>query len=78
VLAQTASRQAMRPLPEREKQAEEHARQAMSLLERARRAGYFATQEGIEHLKKDADLDFLRDRDDFRQLLSRLKEKKQS
>jgi serine/threonine-protein kinase len=61
-----------RPLPEREKWAEQAARTALELLERARRAGRFGTRQKIEALKKDEDLDFLRGRDDFRQFLSRL------
>jgi serine/threonine-protein kinase len=72
VSAQVAAREAGRPLAERDKRSEQYARAAVALLERARQAGYFADRQGAQWLKKDAELDFLRPRDDFRQLLSRV------
>jgi tetratricopeptide (TPR) repeat protein len=54
------------PLPVRDRQAEAHARAALDLLERARRAGYFGTAERRRHLDRDDDLLVLRPRDDYR------------
>jgi serine/threonine-protein kinase len=61
-----------RPLPEREKDAEMLARQAVALLERAREAGWFKEWKNIAEVKKRADLEFLRGRDDFQLWLRRL------
>jgi serine/threonine-protein kinase len=68
----TASRDVSRPLPEREKNAEAWARQALALLERACQGGYFKNPKVFAQLKKDTDLDFLRSRDDFRNWLKQL------
>jgi serine/threonine-protein kinase len=64
------------PLPVREKRAEGYARAALTLLERARRAGYFRAAQAIEKLKKDEALAYLRDRDDFRLFLSAVEQKR--
>jgi serine/threonine-protein kinase len=63
---------ATRPLAQREKQAEQHARIAVGLLQVAQRAGFFRARPTRDKLKKDGDLDYLRRRDDFRQLVSRV------
>ncbi len=70
--AQAAARDASRPLPERDRRADRYAREALALLERARLAGQLTHPATLDTLKKDADLAFLRPRDDFRQFLSRL------
>src|SRR5262249_7644974 len=63
--AAAAGRDAARPLPLRERHAEERARAAVALLGRAARAGYFRDAANVTHMGKDADLDFLRGRADF-------------
>jgi tetratricopeptide (TPR) repeat protein len=45
---------------------------AIALLGQARAAGYFKDAAGIDQLKKDGDLEALRGRDDYRQLLQEL------
>jgi hypothetical protein len=70
--AASAVRDPARPLPERDRQAEVWSRQALALLERVRRAGYFKEPLNVQHLKKDRDFDFLRDRADFRKWLAGL------
>ena len=61
-----------RPLPEREHQAERHARNAVVWLENARKEGYFARRsfapQGMHWWA-------LRHRDDYKQLLGRIKKK---
>ena len=57
---------------QREKLSEEYALEAVQLLERAHKVAYFKGSDRIEHLKKDPDLDLLRDRDDFRTLLEEI------
>jgi tetratricopeptide (TPR) repeat protein len=54
------------------KLGETYARRAVALLRRALARGY----KDIEHLKKDSDLDALRSRDDFQQLLTDLEAKR--
>src|SRR5262249_34226807 len=51
---------------------ESYAAAAIALLVRAWGAGYFRDAADIDHLKKDSDLDALRDREDYRQLLKEL------
>ena len=50
--------------------AEDYAIQAINLLKRAHVAGHFKAAANVEHMKKDADLDSLRIRADFKNLLS--------
>jgi serine/threonine-protein kinase len=64
--ASAASRDAARPLPEREKYAEAWSRQAVSLLRSAAAAGFFRDAASRARLGKDSDLDSLRGRDDYR------------
>jgi tetratricopeptide (TPR) repeat protein len=64
VAAATAAR-GSRPLPQREKDAEMFARQAVALLDRARQEGWFKEAKNVEEVKKDPSLNFLRARDDF-------------
>ncbi len=70
--ATAVARDASRPLPERDKQAEVWSRQAVELLQRAAKAGFFRDPANRTHLDKDADLAFLRDRDDFRAFVQTL------
>jgi serine/threonine-protein kinase len=77
VSARAAARDVARPLAEREQRAEQYARAALALLERARGLGYFKTRPAVERPGQDADLASLRDRDDFRLLLSRIAGKSQ-
>jgi tetratricopeptide (TPR) repeat protein len=68
-----ARRDPLRPLPEREKNAEVWARQAVELLRRADRAGFFKAAKNVAHLDRDRDLAFLRDRDDYRRFRAALR-----
>jgi serine/threonine-protein kinase len=70
--AATAAQNAERPLPEREKDAETFARQAIAVLERVRVAGGFKDAKSVAEVKSDSSLEFLRSRDDFQQWLKRL------
>jgi serine/threonine-protein kinase len=70
--AAAGARDATRPLPARDKDAGSWAREAVGLLERARRAGFFKNPSAVARMRKDSDLDFLRSRDDFRAWLKRL------
>jgi tetratricopeptide (TPR) repeat protein len=70
--AAAAARDESRPLPQRQKDAESWAVEAVRLLRQAERVGFFKHRPYVLHLKKDSDLDFLRSRDDFRQWLKRL------
>jgi serine/threonine-protein kinase len=70
--AAAVSRDPRCPLPQREKCAEVWSHQALDLLRRAQRAGFFEQSRWIEHMKKDSDLDFLRSRDDFQRWLESL------
>jgi serine/threonine-protein kinase len=71
--AASDARDATRPLPEREKRAEAHARQAIASLERAASAGHFRDARNVATLDGDEDLAFLRDRDDFKRFRASLK-----
>jgi eukaryotic-like serine/threonine-protein kinase len=51
---------------------ESYAARAFALLGRARSAGYFKDATGIDQLRKDGDLDALRGRDEYRQMLQEL------
>ena len=51
---------------------EQYAQRAVALLRRAIQAGY----KDIPHIQSDNDLDGLRDREDFKKLMSELKEQK--
>jgi serine/threonine-protein kinase len=61
-----------RPLAEREKRARQYASAAFALVERARRSGFFKDPKAIVHMKKDSDLELLRQSEDFRLWLKRL------
>ena len=52
--------------------AKDDADRAMELLAKAVQAGY----KDVAHMKKDTDLDPLRDRDDFKKLIAELEAKK--
>jgi tetratricopeptide (TPR) repeat protein len=59
-----------RPLPVGERLAEEHARRAVGLLKEAAAAGHFRDRRNRADLERNADLDALRGRADFRALLA--------
>jgi tetratricopeptide (TPR) repeat protein len=67
------ARDASRPLPIREKRAEDYARAAVALLQRAASAGFFRTAANVAHLDKDSDLAFLRGRADYKTFRAGLK-----
>jgi hypothetical protein len=58
--------------------AEQYARRAVDLLRQAQLAGYFDNPASVHRLKKDADLEPLRSRDDFVKLVAELEEKRKS
>ena len=60
--------------PDAAKIAKEEADKAMTWLTKAVAAGW----KDAEHLKKDADLDFLRDREDFKKLVADLEKRAKS
>jgi eukaryotic-like serine/threonine-protein kinase len=70
--ARSAAGDAARPLPEREKNAERWARQAVDLLRQSHRGGFFRAREAIHAARESRDLDFLRTRDDFKAWLAGL------
>jgi tetratricopeptide (TPR) repeat protein len=76
VCAAGLGRDPARPLPERQKRAEELARRAMQFLHQARQVGYLNDPANVDHLKADNDLVFLRDRSDFKALVAELEKKK--
>ena len=53
--------------------AEELAREAVNLLKKAQAAGFLAATRNVEHVKRDTDLEPLREREDFRKFLESLK-----
>jgi tetratricopeptide (TPR) repeat protein len=57
------------------KLADRSAARAIGLLRQAQAKGYFKETAKIEHMKKDTDLDPLRQRDDFKKLLADLEAK---
>jgi serine/threonine-protein kinase len=71
--ASAAGKDSRRPLPEREKRAEQYARAAVALLRRAATAGYFRDPKMIDHLDSDNDLLILRSRADYRVFRNTLK-----
>ena len=54
--------------------ADKHAARAVALLVEDRTLGYFKDPAKVAHMKQDTDLDPLRDRDDFKQLVKELEE----
>src|SRR5262249_1664474 len=66
LLAGSARRDAARPLAERDKRSQEHARHAVPLLGAAAAAGFFRHRANANLLDSDHDLAVLRDRDDYR------------
>lgn len=55
---------------ERDGLAEQYARRAMELLQQAKGTGYFNAVARVRHLWHDPDLEAIRQRDDFKKLLS--------
>jgi serine/threonine-protein kinase len=70
--AGSVARDVSRPLPERDKRAEQYAMAALALLQRAKSAGYFRDPAKVADLDKISDLAFLRDRDDFKRFRAEL------
>ncbi len=70
-----AHRDATLALAEQERLASDYASRSVGLLAKAQAAGFFKEQAEFEHLKKDPDLDPLRSRPDFQQLLHELEGK---
>jgi tetratricopeptide (TPR) repeat protein len=64
--AARAARDASRPLAEREKRVEQYARAAIAFLNRAASTGQFRHAANVAALDRNADLAFLRDRDDYK------------
>jgi serine/threonine-protein kinase len=64
--AASAMRDASRPLPERQKHAEQYATAAMVLLRRAAAGGQFSQATSLAQLDRDDDLNFLRGREDYK------------
>jgi serine/threonine-protein kinase len=60
------------PLEEREQMARRYADRAVGLLSQARAAGLFQGWDSLEHLKKDPNLDPLREHEGYRKLLGEL------
>jgi tetratricopeptide (TPR) repeat protein len=71
-MAAAAASRSSRPLPQREKDAEMFARQAITLLERARLEGWFKESKNVAEIKKDPNLNSLWARGDFPSWLKRL------
>jgi len=70
--ARTAAADSKQPPPERDRRSGEAAERAIENLRLAQSKGYFADQAARDDLARNPDLDFLRDRDDFRKLLAEL------
>jgi serine/threonine-protein kinase len=71
--AARAARDILRPLPQREKRAEQYAREAITLLKRAPSAGFFRDPAKVADLDRDDELASLRHRDDYKQFHAGLK-----
>jgi tetratricopeptide (TPR) repeat protein len=65
--AASVRRDSTRPLPERARRAGQYAAQAVALLKRAATTGIFRTPAVVAFLDRLSELDFLRDRDDYKQ-----------
>ncbi|HEV3079094.1 MAG TPA: serine/threonine-protein kinase [Gemmataceae bacterium] len=53
---------------------DQYAARSVELLRKAESAGYFKDQKNIEHMKRDADLDPIRLRGDYKKLIAELEE----
>jgi tetratricopeptide (TPR) repeat protein len=74
-LASAAGRDANQPEAERQELAERYAAGAVALLRRLQSQGYFKNRGNVADLEKDKDLDSLRRRPDFQQLLAEVRKK---
>ena len=54
---------------------EQYAARSVELLRKAESAGFFKDKKNIEHMKKDTDLEPLRQREDYKKLLKELETK---
>jgi hypothetical protein len=70
--AAAAQKDVALPPAGRARLAEQYAARAVSLLTRAHAAGYFRDRDKAKNLATDHDLDALRSREDFRELLAGL------
>ncbi len=76
-ISASAARQDKRlSLTERKARAERYAKDAFTWLRKSHAAGFFRLPGAVEQLKKDADFDSLRTREDFKQFLTGLEKKK--
>jgi tetratricopeptide (TPR) repeat protein len=73
--AEAAAKDAKLPEAERRRLAETAAPEAVALLRRAADKGYFDTAEEVRSLRAQPELNFLREREDFRKLLERVEKK---
>ena len=73
VFAGTVARDTARPLPERDKLAEQYARKAVALLWRANAAGWFREKAKVVAMEKEADFTLLRTREDWKRFRARVK-----
>jgi serine/threonine protein kinase/Flp pilus assembly protein TadD len=69
-----AAAEAQLPLAEREKLADKYGRRAVDLLRQARARGYFQGPGQLAELKESKDLESVRSRSDFQQLLTELEQ----
>jgi tetratricopeptide (TPR) repeat protein len=67
--ARALARDEARPLAVRAREADRLAVRAVELLERAHLAGLFRDADPRKNLENDTDLDYLRDRDDFKRFV---------
>jgi tetratricopeptide (TPR) repeat protein len=65
------------PAAERDRLAEQYAKQALALLAQANAAGLFKNQEQLKQLKNDPDLESLRSLDKFKELLQDVEKQSQ-
>ena len=70
VASAAARRDEKLSVSERNQRGDQYAVQAVSVLDRARAAGFFNVRAPVEWMKKDKDLDALRERADYKKLLT--------
>jgi hypothetical protein len=73
--AAAATREDKLTAGDRDRLAARYSARAVALLGDARKAGFFKDVISVAHMKKDADLEPLRAREDFRKLLAELEQK---
>src|SRR5262249_48807167 len=70
-----AAKDARLPSAEREKLGDKYGRRAVELLRQARSRGYFRDPARLARMKENKDLDAVREREDFKQVLAELEAK---